>query len=135
MFAEHDTLKGVFKPFNSLFLSYAVVKSDGTWSSSSLGNTTSRAGKNDVEIHTVNSYAWIVFDTQIDVFVNTETKVSRRGEIGIFKFEFFDFQTTFQNFRSFLTTNSAVDCNLFISTNVEGTNSVAGLKERGNGSI
>lgn len=39
------------------------------------------ASKNNVEVHTVDTDGGIVFDTQINVFLNTESKVAVFGEV------------------------------------------------------
>lgn len=39
------------------------------------------ATKNDVEVQTVDTNAWIVLDTQINVFLDTKTKVTGAREV------------------------------------------------------
>lgn len=41
------------------------------------------------------------------------------------------FETPLEDFLSLSPSDSAVDCNLFITTNTEGSHSVAGLREHG----
>lgn len=40
-----------------------------------------RTAKDDVEVKTIDTDGWIVFDSQIDVFLNTETEVSVLREV------------------------------------------------------
>ena len=89
----------------------------------SLADTTTRTSKLDVEIHTENTSVGIVLDTEINVLLNTETEVTRVGEVILNEFVLLDLQTTLKNLKSLLTTNGSMDGNLLITTNGEGTNS------------
>ena len=42
----------------------------------SLGHSLASSGEDDVEVHTEDTSVGVVLDTQIDVLVNTETKVA-----------------------------------------------------------
>jgi hypothetical protein len=42
----------------------------------SLGNSHTRSAHNDEEVHTENTDSGVVFDTQVDVLLDTETKVT-----------------------------------------------------------
>lgn len=46
--------------------------------------------QDNVEIETVNTDGWIVFNTQINVFLDTETEVSVLGEVLSSQFVFTD---------------------------------------------
>ena len=48
----------------------------------------------------IDSNSGIIFDIQIDMFLNTEPEISRVTEIGLLQLIFFDFETTFKNFFS-----------------------------------
>ena len=87
----------------------------------SLADTTTRTSKLDVEIHTENTSVGIVLDTEINVFLNTETKITRVREVVLDEFVFLDLQATFKTLESLLTTNGGMDGDLFITTNGEGT--------------
>lgn len=89
----------------------------------SLADTTTRTSKLDVEIHTENTSVGIVLDTKINVLLNTETEVTRVGEVILNELVLLDLQTTLKNLKSLLTTNGSMDGNLLITTNGEGTNS------------
>ena len=87
----------------------------------SLADTTTGTSKLDVEIHTENTSVGIVLDTEINVFLNTETKITRVREVVLDEFVFLDLQATFKNLESLFTTNGGMDGDLFITTNGEGT--------------
>lgn len=45
------------------------------------GYPVSRSAHDDVEVHTENTDSWVVFDTEIDVLLDTETEVTGGGEV------------------------------------------------------
>lgn len=45
-------------------------------SSFSLGHIKPRTSKNHVEIHSIDTNAWVILDAKINVFLNSKTKVS-----------------------------------------------------------
>lgn len=49
-----------------------------------------RSAQNDEKIKTVDTNGWIVFDTQVDVFLNAKTEVSCVREILFSQLVFFD---------------------------------------------
>lgn len=51
------------------------------------------ATQHNVEVQTVNTDWWIVFDTQIDMFLDTETKVTASGEVVTSQLVFTDLET------------------------------------------
>jgi hypothetical protein len=40
-----------------------------------------RSTHDDVEVHTENTDSWVVLDTEINVFLDTETEVAGSGEV------------------------------------------------------
>jgi hypothetical protein len=91
--------------------------------SSSLGNSLSGFLKDHIEIHTKNTSVGIVFDTKVNVFLNTEAEITGIGEVTFSKFEFFDFKSFFQDFFGLISSDGHMEGNLFISLNTERTNS------------
>jgi len=53
-----------------------VLGSDSGFASSSQTNSASWSFKNDVKVHTENTGEWIILNTQINVFLNTESETS-----------------------------------------------------------
>ena len=64
--------------------------------------------------------------TQIDVFVNAEAKVASLAEVLGAQLVFLDLQPLLKDFHCLLSTNSAVNGNLFISANTETTDGQTG---------
>jgi hypothetical protein len=95
--------------------------------SAALGNTLTRSGHAAVEIHSINTDRRVVLDTEIDMFADSETKVTSLGKVTLAELVFLNLQSTFQDFLGFRTTDSDVHGNLFVTTNTEGTDGVSGL--------
>jgi hypothetical protein len=76
---------------------------------------------------TVDTDGRIVLDTKIDVFLDTETEVTSLREVASQEFVFLDLETTLKNLLSLGTTDGNVDRDLFVTTDTEGTDGVAGL--------
>ena len=49
------------------------------------GNPHSWSSHDDVEVHTENTDSWVVLDTEINVFLDTETEVSSCGEVSVYQ--------------------------------------------------
>ena len=52
--------------------------------------------------------AWIVFDAQIDMFLNTETEGTSLGEVALLEFVFLDLEATVEDLFGLWSTDSAV---------------------------
>ena len=72
--------------------------------------------------------AWIIFDAQIDMFLNTETEGTSLGEVALLEFVFLDLEATVENLFGLWSTDSAVAWDFFITSDTESTDSVTGLK-------
>jgi hypothetical protein len=80
-----------------------------------------------VKVHAVNTDRWVVFDTQIDVFADTKAEVASFRKVSLSQFVLLNLEATFKNFLSLWSTDSNMDSNLFVTTDTECSNSVAGL--------
>ena len=88
-----------------------------------------RSSEDNVEVQAINANGGVVFDTKINVFLNTETEVASVGEVIFPQLVFSDFKTTFKDLFSLGTTDCAVDSNFFITADTKRTNSVSGFRE------
>lgn len=102
------------------------VTDDGLTSLSS-GDSVTWSTDDDVEVHTEDTDGWIVLDTQVDVFLNTETEVTGGREVSVSQLVFLDLQTSLQDLFSLWTSDGDVDGNLFVSSDTEGSNGVSSL--------
>ena len=145
------------EPLDRFLTSDAMRSSNTASAASTLGNTAAVAVQDDVEIHTIDTDGRIVFQSKIDVLLDTKSKVAGVGEVLTVQFVFLYLKreniyicfsnfweelrhvwdlntylkTAIDDFLSLGATDSAVDTNLFITTDTEGTDSVAGLGEDG----
>lgn len=91
------------------------------------GNALTRAGHAAVEVHTVDTDRRVILDPQVDVLVDTETKVAGLREVALPQLVLLDLEATLQDLLSLRTTDGDVDSDLFVTTDTEGTHGVAGL--------
>lgn len=80
-----------------------------------------------VEVHTVDTDAGVVLDTQVDVLADTEAEVTGLGEVPFSQFVLLDLETTLENLLGLGATDGNVNGDLFVTTDTEGTDGVAGL--------
>merc|ERR1719444_151149 len=100
------------EPLDRIFLGDFVAESKVSSADLSLGNSVSWSGQADEEVHTVDTSGGIVLDTQINVFVDTESKVSSFREISLKEFVFLDLQSTLKDLKSLISTDSDMDSDL-----------------------
>jgi hypothetical protein len=79
------------------------------------------------EIHSVNSDRWVILDTEIDVFADTETEVTGLREVALAKLVLLDLQSTLQDFLSLWSTDGDVHSDLLVTTDTECSDGVSGL--------
>jgi len=80
-----------------------------------------------VEVHAVDTDRRIILDTQINVLANTEAEVASLGEVPLTEFVFLDLQATLENFLGLGATDGNVNGDLFVPSDTERTDGVAGL--------
>ena len=66
----------LFEPFHGVFLGDFVLGSNSAFTSSTKANPASWSLEDHVEVHTENTSEGVIFDTQIDMLLNTETEAS-----------------------------------------------------------
>jgi len=104
-----------------------VVGSNGGLAAATLSNALSWSAHAAVEIHSVNSDRRVVLDTKIDVFADTETEVTSLREVALAELVLLDFQSTLKDFLSLWSSDSNVHSDFLVTTDTEGSDSVAGL--------
>jgi len=80
-----------------------------------------------VEVHTVDTNTRVVLDTEIDVLVDTEAKVSGLREVALAELVLLDLKTTLDDLLGLGATDGDVDGDLLVTADTEGTDGVAGL--------
>ena len=71
---------------------------------------------------------WIVFDAQIDVFLNTEAESASLGEVALLQLVLLDLEATVEDLLSLGAADGAVARDFFVTSDTEGTDGVTGLK-------
>lgn len=97
---------------------------DGFCATLAARHTRSRSCKDNKKVHTINTDQRIIFETKVNMFLDTESKVSGGRKVGFFQLILFDLETTFKDLLGFWTANGNVNGNLFIAANGEGTDSI-----------
>lgn len=82
--------------------------------------------EDDEEVHTVDTDAWIVSDTQIDMLIDTEAEVTGLGKVAALQLVLLDLQALLEDLLGFLATDSAEAGDLFVSSDTERSNGVSG---------
>lgn len=95
--------------------------------SSSPRNPRPRSAHAAVEVHAVNANGRIIFDSQVDVFRDAESKVARLAEILLAEFVFFDLEAAFEDFFGLGSSDGDVHSDLFVATDAKGPDGVAGF--------
>ena len=78
---EDDTIILGLEPLHGVVLVEPVGEADAAGLAFPVSNVHTGTSQNNVEIHTINTDGGVVFDTQIDVFLDTETEVAVLGEV------------------------------------------------------
>ena len=73
---QDDSIVLGLEPLHGLVLDQTVGESDGSNLSSPVSHVHTGASQDDVEVHTVDTNGRIVLDAQVDVLLDTESKVS-----------------------------------------------------------
>ena len=72
----NGTIVFASEPFHCVILGNSVLGSNSGFASSSETNSASWSFKDNVKVHTENTGEWIILNTQINVFLDTETEIS-----------------------------------------------------------
>lgn len=78
----------LLEPLHWLLLCYKVLEAHSALLPFSLGNVESRTPQHDVEIHTINPNAGVIFDSKINVFLDSKTKVACAREVILWQLVF-----------------------------------------------
>lgn len=89
----------------------------GVFSSS---NSVSRANKHNKKIHTKNTSGWIIFQSKIDVLIDTKAEATSVGEVFSLKLILLDLQATVEDLLSLLATNLTFYKDISIRQDITG---------------
>ena len=78
---QDDTVILGLKPFHSIILMKLMWSSNAASFSFPVSYVHSGATKNNIKVHTINTNRGIVFNTQIDMFLDTKSKIAILTEV------------------------------------------------------
>merc|ERR1712134_179172 len=108
-----------------------MAEANSRSASSSLADSSTWSTKDNEKVHTKDTNRRIVFDAQINVFLDTESKRTSFRKVVSLQFVFFDFEARFQDFFGFGASDSDSAGDLFISSDTESSDGQSGLGEDG----
>jgi len=94
-----------------------------------LGDSATWSTDLDIEIHTVDTSAWVVLDSEIDVLLDTKAKVTTLREVSILEFVLLDLQTLLEDLLGLLTSDGNMASDLIVTADTEGSDSITSLGE------
>lgn len=120
-----------------------MAGADAVLGAAAAGDALTGSGHAGVKVHAVDTDGGVVLDTEIDVFADTEPKVSGLREVALAKLVLLDLEATLENLLGLVKSASIlrhrynciylgasdgdVDSNLFVTSDTKGTDGVAGL--------
>ena len=128
---QDDTIKPLLEPSNGIVLLYSVLEANTSPPSLPPGHTSSRSTHHHVEVHTENTDTWVIPSTEIDVFLDTESKVSGLREVSLSEFVLLDLEATLEDFLSLGAADGNVDGDLFVTTDTKRSDGIAGFRCHG----
>ena len=78
---ENDTVILGLEPFHGIVLGESVGESQAAGLVLLVAHVHAGTAEDDIEVHTINTDGRVVLDTQVNVFLDTETKVAILGKV------------------------------------------------------
>lgn len=122
-----NTIEARLEPLDSLVAVDAVRGTDSALAAAAAGDALTRACHAAVEVHAVDTDRGVVLDTEIDVLGDTETEVAGLAEVALAQLVLLDLEATLENLLGLGATDGDVDSDLLVTSDTEGSDSVAGL--------
>lgn len=122
-----DGIEALLEPLDGVVAGDAVGRTDSALGAATADDTLTRAGHAAVEVHAVDTNTRVVLDAKVDVLADTEAEVAGLAEVALAELVLLDLEATLENLLSLGATDGDVDSNLFVTTDTEGTDGVAGL--------
>ncbi len=121
---QQDAIILLLEPFHGLILGDPMTGPYTTLPSTLVAHAVTGPTEYDVEVHSVDTDARVVLDTQVDVFLDAEAKVACVGKISLSQLVFTYLQASFQDLFSLCTSDRAVTSDLLVSPDAERANGV-----------
>ena len=131
--AHDDTIESLLEPGSGLLLLDTVGGTDARNLLPAAGDTGTRAGHADHEVHTEDSDTRVVLDAEVNVLVDTEAEVAGVGEVAALELVLLDLEATLEDLLSLGAADGDVASDLLVTSDTETTEGVLGLA--GDGSL
>ena len=128
---KDDTLKPGLVPCHRVLFRNSVLVSDCRPFNLTLCHAVPGSAHDDVKVHAKDTDCGVVSRTEVDVLLDPETKVARRGKILSTKLVLLHLEATLEDFLGFGPTDRDVHGDLLIATDTELADSIAGLGRHG----
>lgn len=123
MFAGDVDLKLLSGEIDTVLLGDSVGSTDAGLVVLSLGDTVAWAAEDDEEVHTEDTDGWVVLDTEIDVFSDTEAEVAVLGEAALWELIGLDTEGALDDIDGLLTTDGDLGRDVLTTADAEATDS------------
>lgn len=122
-----DGVEALLEPPDGVIAVDAVGGADSALGAAAADDTLTGAGHAAVEVHAVDTDTRVILDAKVDVLGDTETEVAGLAEVALAQLVLLDLEATLENLLGLGATDGDVDRDLFVTTDTEGTDGVAGL--------
>merc|ERR1719500_2461160 len=128
---QDDSIVLGLEPLHGVLLVETMGTSDTASLAAPVSDVLAGTAEHNIEVHTVDTNAGIVLDSQVNVLLDSKSKVSFGGEVLLPELVLLDFESSLQDLLSLGSPDSAVDGDLLIPSDAEGADSVPSLGEHG----
>lgn len=113
------------EPFHGVLFAHSVVDSKRALRNLLLGNSTTRSSDLDIEVHTIDTSAWVVLDPEINVLLNAEPEATLSSEVLVLKLVLLDLQAFLKDLFGLLSSHSNMTGDLIVTADTEASDRIA----------
>merc|ERR1719462_750532 len=125
---DHTIVLGL-EPLHGVLLSQAVGEANLADLSSPVSDVHAWPAEDDKEVHTVDTNAWVILDSRVNVLLDAEAEVAIVGEVLLPQLVLLHLEAPLQDFLGLGSPDCAVNGDLLVSPDTEATNGITGLGE------
>merc|ERR1719228_1202799 len=97
LLVKNDSVILGLEPLHGVLLGESVLESNTSSLATSVADVHAGSSHYHVEVHTIDTDAWIILDAKINVFLDTKSKVSILGEVLPSQFVLLNLQSTLKD--------------------------------------
>jgi len=126
---EDNTFILNLEPLHGIILCHSMLNPNASLAPTATSHTVSRAFKNHVEVHPIDTSRRIVLDSKINVLLDTESEAASVTEVPPQELVLLHFQATLKKLHCLVSSHGDIARNLFITPDSERSHSVPRLGE------